>query len=130
MQYKESSFEKEGIDDVLASLITQKVYSNKHRCGILYLLRKCEGNRMKAESIARRLGISHRTALYHLGILEEMGFVEVKEFRRMGNRLFKSVWGITEGEDTELVVREIENLFGREELESMVNMNRDTRNKR
>ena len=85
-----------------ASLTASMVCSNLNRLCILYLLRKCETNCMQAEKIASNLGISHRTALYHLDVLKDYGLVEVREFRKKGAKLLRSVWGLSTRNDKNL----------------------------
>ena len=74
--------------------------SNKNRVGILHLLKKMPNNEMQAERIAQKLGLTHRTVLYHLNILEQNGLIEVRGYRKRGNKLLRSVWGLNSGNET------------------------------
>jgi DNA-binding transcriptional ArsR family regulator len=88
------SDEPVNLDAIEINITASMVCSNLNRICILYLLRKCDGNSMQAEKIASFLGISHRTVLYHLDILKDYGLVEVREFRKKGSKLLRSVWGL------------------------------------
>jgi len=96
------------LDSIEINLTASMVCTNLNRLCILYLLRKCDNNAMQAEKIASTLGISHRTVLYHLDILKDYGLVEVREFRKKGTKLLRSVWGLS-GENDD----DIEKVFGR-----------------
>lgn len=78
--------------------------SNENRVGILHLLKNSPKNEMQAEKIAYSLGISHRTVLYHLEILRECGFIEVRKFKKKGNHLVRSVWGLSSENEESLAV--------------------------
>jgi len=65
----------------------------------LHLLKKSQDNELQAERIAKRLGLTHRTVLYHLDILEQNGLVEVRGFRKKGEKLLRSVWGMKAGNE-------------------------------
>lgn len=82
------------IDSIELNLTTSMVCSNFNRLCILYLLKNSPNNEMQAEKIATNLGISHRTALYHLDILQDYELVEVREFKKKGSKLLRSVWGL------------------------------------
>jgi DNA-binding transcriptional ArsR family regulator len=111
----------EEIHSIETAIKLYEVCSNRNRCCILYLLKKCPDNKMQAEMISNRMGISHRTALYHLDVLEDLGLVEVKEFRRRGDRLLRSVWGLnTNAKELHKVFSEIENVFRKDSLEETI----------
>jgi DNA-binding transcriptional ArsR family regulator len=82
------------LDNIEVNLTASMVCANFNRLCILYLLKKCQNNEMQAEKIASSLRISHRTALYHLDILKDYELVEVREFRKKGMKLLRSVWGL------------------------------------
>ncbi len=82
------------LDGIESSITASMVCSNINRLCILHLLRKTPNNAMQAEKIASSLRISHRTALYHLDILKDYELVEVREFRRKGMKMLRSVWGL------------------------------------
>ena len=111
----------EEIRSIESAIKLYEVCSNRNRCSILYLLSKCPDNKMQAEMISNRMGISHRTALYHLDVLEDLGLVEVKEFRKRGDKTLRSVWGL-KADDRELrtVFREMENSFEKSSLEEAI----------
>jgi DNA-binding transcriptional ArsR family regulator len=101
------------------------ISSNVNRVAILHLLKNSHKNEMQAEKIAQSTGLTHRTVLYHLNILEKNGLVEVRKYRKKGEKLLRSVWGLDK-KNTELV----ENLFSKmngdlnlEELNAMINRN-------
>lgn len=98
------------------------VCSNFNRMRILYLLKKSSENELQAEKIASNLGISHRTALYHLDILQDYELVEVREFRRKGSKLLRSVWGLNSDNRDNLrkIFAKIRRRFGPESLEEMI----------
>jgi DNA-binding transcriptional ArsR family regulator len=83
------------LDNIEVNLTASMVCANFNRLCILYLLKKCQNNEMQAEKIASSLRISHRTALYHLDILKDYELVEVREFRKKGSKLLRSVWGLS-----------------------------------
>ncbi len=103
-----SADEPVNLDSIEINLTASMVCANLNRLCILYLLRKCDNNAMQAEKIASTLGISHRTVLYHLDILKDYGLVEVREFRKKGAKLLRSVWGLS-GENDD----DVEKVFGR-----------------
>ena len=83
-----------GLDGIETSITASMVCSNINRLCILHLLRRTPNNAMQAEKIASSLRISHRTALYHLDILKDYELVEVREFRKKGAKMLRSVWGL------------------------------------
>ncbi|MCK5018648.1 MAG: winged helix-turn-helix transcriptional regulator, partial [Candidatus Peribacteraceae bacterium] len=85
------------------NLTASMVCSNFNRLCIFYLLKKTNENEMQVEKIASNLGISHRTALYHLDILQSYKLVEVREFRKKGQKLLRSVWGLSTENSENLV---------------------------
>jgi len=89
--------ERINLDNIEISLTASVVCSNLNRLCILYLLQKSPNNEMQAEKIASNLGVSHRTALYHLDVLKDYELVEVREFRKKGVKLLRSVWGLNAG---------------------------------
>jgi predicted ArsR family transcriptional regulator len=96
------------LDSIEINLTASMICSNMNRLCILYLLKRSDNNCMQAERIASTLGISHRTVLYHLDILKDYGLVEVREFRKKGAKLLRSVWGLNcENENS------VEKIFGR-----------------
>jgi len=84
------------IDSIEISLKSDMVCSNINRVAILHVLKRCPGNEMQAEKLAQIIGVSHRTVLYHLDILEDYELVEVKGFRKKGQKMLRSVWGLSE----------------------------------
>ncbi len=82
------------IDSIEISLKSDVVASNMNRVAILHILRNCPGREMQAEKLAQRIGVSHRTVLYHLDILEDYELVKVSGFRRKGQKMLRSVWGL------------------------------------
>ena len=99
--------------------------SNKNRVGILHILRNSPGQEMQAEKIANRLGISHRTALYHLSILLDCGLVEIRKYRKKGERLLRSVWGINKKnkENVDLLFSKVVERFDMQELNYLTSKN-------
>jgi len=85
------------VDSIELNLTTSMVTSNFNRLCILYLLKNSPSNELQAEKIASSLGISHRTALYHLDILQDYDLVEVREFKKKGPKLLRSIWGLSSG---------------------------------
>ncbi|NIO19233.1 MAG: HTH domain-containing protein [Candidatus Aenigmarchaeota archaeon] len=83
------------VDSIELNLTTSMVCSNFNRLCILYLLKNSRDNELQAEKIASSLGISHRTALYHLDILQDYELVEVREFKKKGSKLLRSIWGLS-----------------------------------
>ena len=82
------------IDHIEADVKSHIVCSNLNRVCILHLLRKSSKQEMQAEKMAYRLGLSHRTILYHLDVLHDYELVEVRRFRKRGSKLMRSVWGL------------------------------------
>ncbi|MEE9323749.1 MAG: winged helix-turn-helix domain-containing protein [Candidatus Aenigmarchaeota archaeon] len=113
------------VDSIELNLTTSMVCSNFNRLCILYLLKKSMKNEMQAERIASNLGISHRTALYHLDILHDYDLVEVREFRKKGLKLLRSIWGLNSEnkENLNKIFNRIKRKFDTEELEKMITLN-------
>jgi DNA-binding transcriptional ArsR family regulator len=113
------------IDSIELSLTASMVCSNFNRLRILYLLKKSSGNELQAEQIASNLGISHRTALYHLDILQDYELVEVREFRRKGSKLLRSVWGLNSdnSENLRKIFAKIRKKLDTERLGEMITVN-------
>ena len=82
------------LEHIVADVKSHFVCSNLNRVCILHLLKKTPEQEMQAEKMSYRLGLSHRTVLYHLDILHDYGLVEVRKFRKKGNKLMRSVWGL------------------------------------
>ncbi len=99
--------------------------SNKNRVGILHLLENSPKGEMQVEKIANKLGISHRTVLYHLNILEQCGLVEVRKYRKKGSKLLRSVWGIDRKnkENVDMFFSKAKDYYNISELENIVNRN-------
>jgi DNA-binding transcriptional ArsR family regulator len=99
--------------------------SNTNRVGILHLLKKSQNNEMQAEKIAYRLGISHRTVLYHLEILQECGLIEVRKYRKKGSHLIRSVWGLSSDEQKNLdvIFSKIQEVYNVQELDKQIAKN-------
>jgi len=99
--------------------------SNKNRVGILHLLRKSPKQELQAEKIANKLGISHRTALYHLNILFDCGLVDIRKYRKKGPRLLRSVWGINKRnrENVDMFFSKVIERFDADELDNIINKN-------
>ena len=99
--------------------------SNKNRVGILHLLRKSPKQELQAEKIANKLGISHRTALYHLNILLDCNLVEIRKYRKKGLQLLRSVWGINKRnrENVDMFFSKVIERFDADELDNIINKN-------
>ncbi|MCK4532139.1 MAG: hypothetical protein KAT94_04665, partial [Candidatus Aenigmarchaeota archaeon] len=66
-------------------------------------------------------------------ILQDYDLVEVREFRKKGMKLLRSVWGLNSGnkEDLTKVFSRIRRKFNLEELEKMITLNnKNSRNKK
>ncbi len=113
------------IDSIELNLTTSMVCSNFNRLCILYLLKKSPKHELQAERIASNLGISHRTALYHLDILHDYELVEIREFRKKGSKLLRSIWGLNSenGENLNRIFSRIRRKFDLGELEKMITLN-------
>ena len=99
--------------------------SNKNRVGILHLLIRSPKKEMQAEKIANKLGISHRTVLYHLNILEQCSLVEVRQYRKKGDRMLRSVWGINRKnkESIDTFFDKAQEIFDFTEVEDIISRN-------
>lgn len=113
------------IDSIKLNLVNGVVCSNINRASIMYLLSKRQNNEMQAEKIAYKLGISHRTTLYHLNILNECGYIEVRKFRKKGLKMLRSVWGLNfnNKEKIDKALMKIQRNFDPRRLEKLVNKN-------
>jgi DNA-binding transcriptional ArsR family regulator len=116
-------FEPMNIANIELKLRANTACENINRLSILYLLKKSRENQMKAEDISSILGVSHRTALYHLTILKDYDLVEVRKFTRRGFRLFRSIWGLKRDPSMDLVFDIITEKYGAEELREMIKKN-------
>lgn len=118
----EQAREQLNLDNIEVNIMSSMVCSNLNRLCILYLLKKCPNNEMQAEKIASNLGVSHRTALYHLDVLKDYELVEVREFRKKGTKLLRSVWGLNTDNVQNLnkIFSNIWKKIDRKELDSMI----------
>ena len=116
------------IESIMIQMRSALVCSNPNRVAILHLLKKTRGNKLQVEKIAYKLGLSHRTILYHLDVLRENGLVEVRKFRSRGSKVQRSVWGL-KPRNTELkyFINEMYTNFPQNKLENMVNKNLNPR---
>jgi DNA-binding transcriptional ArsR family regulator len=112
------------LENIEANVKSHIVCSNLNRVCILHLLRGSENKEMQAERMAYRLGLSHRTVLYHLDILHDYELVEVRKFRKRGNKLMRSVWGLKNGNGhLDKVFTKIQKSFDMSELDNLINKN-------
>ena len=112
------------LDSIEANVKSSIVCSNVNRVCILHLLKNTPNNEIQAERLAYHLGLSHRTVLYHLDILHDYDLVEVRKFRRRGNKLMRSVWGLKNGNGhLEKVLSAIRRNFNPQELNNLVTRN-------
>ena len=110
------------LDHIEADVKSHIVCSNLNRVSILHLLKSASNKEMQAEEMAFRLGLSHRTVLYHLDILHDYELVEVRKFRKRGNKYLRSVWGLREKNGhLKKVFTKIKNGFCEKELDKKVN---------
>ncbi len=120
----EQKIKKNGrIDSIEVSLKSDMVCSNMNRVAILLLLKRSPNNEMQAEKLSQAIGVSHRTALYHLGILENYDLVEVKGFRKKGQKMLRSVWGLNSDCRAEKVCSMIYKRFSPEEIRKILKAN-------
>ncbi len=121
--------ELEELEYINRSHINGFLFTNENRAAIIYLLYNQDKKKMQTEKMAFHLGISHRTALYHLEILEQCGFVEVREFRRHGLVPMRSVWGLNQDNNgiIEEAFKKITENYGREKLNLLVTKKRRNR---
>ncbi|MFH1432622.1 MAG: winged helix-turn-helix domain-containing protein [archaeon] len=115
--------DRDELEFINRSHINGYLFTNDKRAAIIYLLYNQEKNEMQTEKISYHLGISHRTASYHLEILEQCGFVEVRGFRRHGLVPTRSVWGLSSN-NNELIgdaFKKIIDTFGEEKLNDLIN---------
>jgi DNA-binding transcriptional ArsR family regulator len=112
------------IDSIEISLKSDVVASNINRVAILHLLRTCPRREMQAERIAKSIGVSHRTVLYHLDILEDYDLVRVSGFRRKGQKMLRSVWGLNiENGQAERIFRNIGKKFPPGKMRKIIKVN-------
>lgn len=112
------------LERIEADVKSHIVCSNLNRVCILHLLKVSKNQEMQAEQMAYRLGLSHRTVLYHLDILHDYDLVEVRKFRKRGDKLMRSVWGLgRKSTHTDKIFKRICKDFNVNQLESMVNRN-------
>lgn len=118
--------EIEELEFINRSHVNGFLFTNENRAAIVYLLSTQEKQEMQTEKVAFHLGVSHRTALYHLEILSECGFVEVRGYRRHGLAQTRSVWGlnIENNNVIEDALRKIRENFGEEKLREYISKNR------
>jgi DNA-binding transcriptional ArsR family regulator len=109
------------LDHIEADVKSHIVCSNMNRVCILHLLRRSPGQEMQAEGMAYRLGLSHRTILYHLDVLHDYELVEVRKFRKRGAKMMRSVWGLKNGNGhLSKVITKIEKRFDTKELNCLI----------
>ena len=109
------------IDSIEVSLKSDIICSNINRVAILYLLKDSPRKEMQAEKIAQSLRVSHRTALYHLDVLENYELVQVKAFRKKGQKMLRSVWGLNnENTQTDKIFKCIGKKFPEGEIGRMI----------
>jgi DNA-binding transcriptional ArsR family regulator len=112
------------IESIEASLKSDIVSSNINRVAILHLLRNCPKREMQAEKLAQMIGVSHRTVLYHLDVLENYELVKVAGFRKKGRKMLRSVWGLNiENGQMEKIFRHIEKKFPAAKIMSSIKAN-------
>jgi DNA-binding transcriptional ArsR family regulator len=112
------------IDMIEASIKSDIVCSNTNRVAILHVLKNCQKKEMQAEKLAQIIGVSHRTVLYHLDILENYELVEVRGFRKKGKKMLRSVWGLNiENGHAEKVFRDITKKFPPEDVRKIIKSN-------
>jgi DNA-binding transcriptional ArsR family regulator len=112
------------IDSIEIMMKSDVVCSNPNRVAILHLLKGNPRNEMQAEKLAQALGVSHRTALYHLDILEDYELVKVSGFRRKGKKMLRSVWGLNmENGNVEKILTLIYKKFPPEKVRKIIKSN-------
>ena len=111
------------LDHIEADVKSHIVCSNLNRVCILHLLNTSPEKEMQAERMAYKLGLSHRTVLYHLDILHDYELVEVRRFRKRGNKLMRSIWGLRNGGHLDKVFSRIEKSFELCDLDRLVTRN-------
>ena len=110
------------LDHIEADVKSHIVCSNLNRVCILHLLNSSPDKEMQAERMAYKLGLSHRTVLYHLDILHDYELVEVREFRKKGSKLLRSVWGLNSAnkENLRRIFSKIRRKFDTQSLDKMM----------
>ncbi len=120
-------FENKNDGKFSSHLVNAIVCSNINRAALVYLLNTLPKKELQAEKLSEKLGLSHRTVLYHLNVLEGFGMVEVRRHRKFGNKLVRSVWGLSEQKRNQEIFKKIEDEFGTSELEKLINKNSNGR---
>jgi len=82
------------INSIMLNMQSTIICSNINRVKILFLLKNSPRNELQVEKMSYILGLSHRTVLYHLDFLADYGLVEVRKFRKRGQKFMRSVWGL------------------------------------
>jgi len=121
------NFEPKDIGEIELKVKLNVICDNMNRLTILYLLKRAENMEMKAEDISSILGVSHRTTLYHLTILNDYDIVEVRKFNRRGFRLFRSVWGLKQSKSINQIFDILYNHYGEEKLRKLIKENIETK---
>jgi DNA-binding transcriptional ArsR family regulator len=121
--YRESEQKNSRVDSIEVSLKSDIVCSNINRVAILHVLRSCPRKEMQAEKLAQTIGVSHRTVLYHLDILEDYELVQVRGFRKKGRKMLRSIWGLNTDLRTERVFGKIWRKFPPEEIKKLIKIN-------
>lgn len=118
--------EIEELEFINRSHVNGFLFTNENRAAIIYLLSMQDKQEMQTERVAFHLGVSHRTALYHLEILSECGFVEVRGYRRHGLLQTRSVWGLNPDNDDVIgnALKKIRENLGEDKLKGLVSKNR------
>jgi len=117
--------EYSNLDSIELDVKSSMVCGNHNRVAILYLLRNTDNHEMQAEMMAYRLGLSHRTVLYHLDILHDYELVEVRKFIKRGSKMFRSVWGLnSQNGHTRKIFIKINGMFSEKELSGMISQNK------
>jgi len=116
---------KSSLNLISIDLMHTILCDNKNRIGIIYILNNAPQDGIEVEKIANRLGITHRTASYHLNILSNHGLVEVKKFRNKNGKDLKSGWGIRDSnkKNVDALLKKVNTNFSRDELERITNAN-------
>ncbi|MEA3229895.1 MAG: hypothetical protein U9P44_03190 [archaeon] len=110
-------------------VINGYICSNVKRVATLHLLKNSQDNSMQVEKIATSLGISHRTAIYHLDILKEYNLVEVRDYKTKGPVPARSVWGLNcdNEEHLSILFEKINGIFSETDLDQLVTRNKKPR---
>lgn len=124
MKNHETNKQNKILDMIELKLISDVVCCNFNRLCIFYLLNKYRDQGMQVEKIASILGVSHRTALYHLDVLKDYELAEVYKYKKKGSRFLRSVWGIKNENQEKIrkILQHIRNTINICELEKTVNL--------